>query len=63
VAALDQPAEEDLVGERLLDVLLDDAGQRPGAVEFVEAVLGQPVGRLLESSMVTLRSASWASAA
>ena len=41
-----QLAEQDLVGQRLLDVLLDDAGQRPRAVEFVEAVLGQPVGRL-----------------
>ena len=47
MAALGQLAEQDVVGQRLLDVLLDDAGQGPGAVELVEAVLGQPVGRLV----------------
>jgi hypothetical protein len=33
-----------LVGQRLLDVLLDHPAKGAGAVEVVEAVLGQPVG-------------------
>ena len=42
-AALGQLAEQQLLGERLLDVLLDDAGERPGAEQRVVALLGQPV--------------------
>jgi hypothetical protein len=61
VAAAHQLAEQDVVGQRLLDVLLDDPGQGAGAVELVEAVLGQPVGGVVAGSMVTFRSASWAS--
>ena len=44
MAAAHQLAEQDLVGQRLLDVFLDDPGQGTGAVELVIAVLGQPVG-------------------
>src|SRR5882724_4299189 len=42
-AALLQLAEQQLLGERLLDVLLDHPGERPGAVQRVEPPLGQPV--------------------
>src|SRR5262249_40565247 len=34
-AALREPAEQQLFGERLLDVLLDDAGERPRPEEVV----------------------------
>src|SRR6185295_855829 len=36
-----QLAEQQLVGQRLLDVLLDDAGERPGAELLVVALLRQ----------------------
>src|ERR1700730_1898942 len=41
-AALFQRAKQNLLGERLLDVLLDDARQRPGAELVVIAPLGEP---------------------
>ena len=41
-AALDQLAEQQFLGQRLLDVLLDHAGERPRAVQPVVAALGQP---------------------
>ena len=40
--ALRQLAEQELVGERLLDLLLDQPRQRPGAVGRIVAVLGEP---------------------
>ena len=44
-AALLQLAEQHLVGQRLLDVLLDDAAERPRAHALVIALLGQPGDR------------------
>ena len=46
-AAVLQPAEQHLVGERRLDRLLDDARHRPRAHLLVIAVLDQPVARLV----------------
>ncbi len=43
-AAILERAEQDLVGQRLLDVVLDDARQRPGAKRIVIALLAQPAG-------------------
>ena len=47
MAAILQPSKQDLVGERLLDVLLDHAGHRPRAHEFVVAAGDQPARRFL----------------
>ncbi len=61
-AAVLELAEQQLVGERLLDVLLDDARQRPGAELLVVALLGEPLRvASSDSSIVTPRSASCAS--
>src|SRR5581483_7688558 len=45
-AALDQLAEEELLRERLLDMLLDDARERAGAEELVVALFAEPFARL-----------------
>src|SRR5262245_14036782 len=37
-----QTAEENFVGQRLLDLRLDQPRHRAGAVQFVEALLGEP---------------------
>src|SRR5207237_10762213 len=44
-AALAQLAEQHFLGQRLLEVLLDDAGERAGAEHAVVALLGQPAAR------------------
>src|SRR6185437_6590318 len=46
-AALGQLAEQQLLGERLLDVLLDDAGQRTRAEQTIVALLREPFPRTL----------------
>ena len=46
-SAVLEPAEQHLVGERRLDLLLDDARHRPGAHRFVIAVLDQPDARFV----------------
>ena len=46
-SAAREPAEQQLLGERALDVLLDDPRHRAGAHESVEAVLGEPCARFL----------------
>src|SRR5262249_22567687 len=46
VAAALELAEQDFVGERLLDVLLDEARHRPRPHLLVIAVLDQPLGGL-----------------
>ena len=46
-AAVLQPPEQHLVGERRLDGRLDQAGHRPGAHRLVIAVLDQPVAGLV----------------
>jgi hypothetical protein len=51
-------AGEDLLGERVLDLALDQTLERAGAVDRVEAVAGQaPPGRKLVGS--TPRAAGW----
>jgi hypothetical protein len=45
-ATLAQLAEQHLVGERLLDVLLDHAAERTRAHALVIALVGQPLGAL-----------------
>src|SRR6202011_3424988 len=48
-AAFGELAEQQLLGQRLLDVLLDYAPQGPGAEELVVAFLRQPLaGRIVE---------------
>src|SRR6187200_1087637 len=46
VAALLEAAEEDLVGQRIADFLLDDTRQWPGAVDRIEPFPCQPDTRL-----------------
>src|SRR5258708_23767091 len=46
-AALGELAEEQLLGERLLDVLLNDAAQGTRAEQAVVALLGEPFSRRL----------------
>src|SRR5690606_17558709 len=46
MAAALEPAEQHLVGERLLDMLLDHARHRPRAHQLVIAVADQPARRL-----------------
>src|SRR4029079_10411479 len=46
VATLLEAAEEDLVGQRIADFLLDDTRQWPGAVDRIEPFLCQPGTRL-----------------
>ncbi|SBV31309.1 200 kDa antigen p200, putative (fragment) [uncultured Sphingopyxis sp.] len=45
LAAVDQLAEEQLLGERLLDLFLDQAAHRTRAIELVIALAGQPFAR------------------
>jgi hypothetical protein len=45
-AAVLEPAEQDLVGQRVAHLGLDDARERPRAVDRVVALLGQPRARL-----------------
>ena len=40
--AVDEPAEEELLGERPLDRILDEARERPCTKRFVISALGQP---------------------
>src|SRR3954470_7751328 len=47
LAAVDELAEQQFLGERLLDLLLNEAAHRPGAVELVVAARGQPAPRLV----------------
>src|SRR6266542_6021844 len=47
LAAVPQLAEQDLLGERLLHLVLDEARHRARAHGLVEAVLGQPDAALL----------------
>ena len=62
VAAVFELAEEQLVAERPLDLVLDEAGERARAEVGVVALLGEVARRLPSvSAMVTLRSASCAS--
>src|SRR3546814_1089166 len=42
VTALHQLPEQQLIGQRLLDMLLDHPAERAGAIELVVAALGQP---------------------
>src|SRR5687767_962497 len=42
LAAMDQFAEQQFLGERLLDLLLDEPAHRTRAVELVVAAAGQP---------------------
>src|SRR5512132_2895135 len=41
-AAIGELAEQHLLGQRLLEMLLDDARERTGAEQAVVALLGQP---------------------
>jgi hypothetical protein len=52
-------AEQDLLGQRVLQFLLDHALQRPRAIGRIVALVGQPVDRVLGSrSSAILRSSS-----
>src|SRR5882672_12069231 len=44
--ALGEASEQQFLGERLLDVLLDDAAERPRAEQRIVAALGEPFARL-----------------
>src|SRR6185437_15952465 len=58
-AALDELAEEQLLGQRLLHMLLDDAAQRPCAEKLVVAFDAEPLARLVvEDDLHIARSAS-----
>ncbi len=46
-SAIFQAAEQHLVGKRLLDMLLDDAGHGPRAHRLIVTMLDQPVARLI----------------
>jgi hypothetical protein len=49
---MDQLAEQQFLGERLLDLLLDQAAHRPRAIELVIALLGQPrLGLVVEADV------------
>src|SRR3546814_345908 len=49
LAAMDELAEEQFLGERLLDLFLDQAAHRTRAIELVIALAGQPVAvRIVE---------------
>src|SRR5690242_5276945 len=48
-AALGERAEQQFLGERLFDVLLDDPAERARTEQWVVALLGQPIaGRRIE---------------
>jgi hypothetical protein len=48
---------KDILGQRLLDVLLDHPGQRPRAIERIEALLRQPFADISGSSIKDMSGA------